>query len=65
MKTKLSIGKYLHTKELLNNKNWQVFDLKMTKKGFDDFSDEYNVLLCQDHLTKHSYFTHYATNRNS
>ena len=40
MKTKLSIGKYLHTKELLNNKNWQVFDLKMTKKGFDDFSDE-------------------------
>ncbi len=26
---------------------------------------EYNVLLCQDHLTKHSYFTHYATNRNS
>ncbi len=25
----------------------------------------YNVLLCQDHLTKHSYFTHYATNRNS
>ena len=26
---------------------------------------DYNVLLCQDHLTKHSYFTHYATNRNS
>ena len=25
----------------------------------------YNVLLCQDHLTKHSYFTYYATNRNS
>ncbi len=25
----------------------------------------YNVLLCQDHLIKHSYFTHYATNRNS
>ena len=28
-------------------------------------ADKYNVLLCQDHLTKHSYFTHYATNRNS
>jgi len=25
----------------------------------------YNDLLCQDHLTQHSYFTHYATSSNS
>lgn len=25
----------------------------------------YNVPICQDHLTQHSYFTHYATSSNS
>ena len=36
-----------------------------SKKKMWSYGEMYNVLLCQDHLTKHSYFTHYATNRNS
>jgi hypothetical protein len=30
----------LHIENLLNNQNWKVFDLKMTKQGFDNFSDK-------------------------
>lgn len=30
----------MHIENLLNNQNWKVFDLKMTKQGFDNFSDK-------------------------
>ena len=41
-----------------------MFKVIVPKATFKEL-EKYNVLLCQDHLTKHSYFTHYATNRNS
>jgi hypothetical protein len=36
----------------------QIFDLDISSS-----KDAYNVPICQDHLTQHSYFTHYATFR--
>ena len=30
----------MHIENLLNKQNWKVFDLKMTKQGFDSFNDK-------------------------
>jgi len=39
--------------------------VRIEQRANERHKQEYNVPICQDHLTQHSYFTHYATSSNS